>query len=138
MKGFSLIEVLVALFLIMTCFAGISKIMILSARSCRYSEDLSYASAFGHSKLVFLESLQPESSDLSLDWHQDPLNPIVLQNKDFYCFWMITKVAVGKKVNLFVAWNDNIRGDVKNFGSLADLQDSKCPHIDFTDIFLKE
>ncbi|MBN2299182.1 MAG: prepilin-type N-terminal cleavage/methylation domain-containing protein [Deltaproteobacteria bacterium] len=138
MKGFSLIEVLVALFVIMAFFAGISKITILSARSCRYSEDLSCAATLGHSKLIFLGSLQPGSSDLSLEWHQDPLNPIVMHNKDFYCFWQVTEVSVGKKVNLFVAWNDNLRGYAGNFDSLADLKGSSCPHIDFTDILLDE
>jgi len=138
MKGFSLIEVLVALFVIMVFFAGISKLTILSVRSCRYSQDLTYASALGHSKLVALSSLQPGSSDLSLDWHQDPLNPTVLQGKHFHCFWQIEEDPLGRKVNLFVAWGDNLRDRVRNFGSLDDLKGSTCAHIDFTDIVLIE
>ncbi len=138
MKGFSLIEVLVALFVIMVFFAGISKMMILSARSCRYSEDLSCAATLGHSKMILLGSLPHDSPELSSDWHQDPSNPVVMGNKDFYCFWQITDVPLGRKVNLFVAWNDSRSEKAENFGSPADLEDSTCPHIDFTDILLKE
>lgn len=138
MKGFSLIEVLVALFVIMAFFAGISKIMILSTRSCRYSEDLTCAATLGHSKLVALGSENPGSKDLSLEWHKDSLNPIIMHNKEFYCFWQVTEISVGKKVNLFVAWNDSRSGEAKNFGSMKDLLDSSCPHIDFADIVLKE
>jgi len=138
MKGFSLIEVLVALFIIMVFFAGISKMMLLSARSCRYSEDLSYAATLGHSRMILLGSLPQDSPDLRIDWHQDPLNPVVIENKNFYCFWQITDVPVGRKVNLFVAWNDSRSENAENFGSLADLAASSCAHIDFTDILLKE
>jgi len=138
MRGFTLIEVLVALCVIMVFFVGISKISVLATRSSRYADDLTYATAFGHSKLLSLKALPVDSPSMSLDWHQDPDNPLSCQNKEFYRFWLISKVSLGKEVRMYVAWKDNRENPARNFGSLADLQSSRCSKIDFADVFLQE
>lgn len=135
MKGFSLIEVLVALVVIMVFFLGVSKTALLSTRSCTYSQDLTCASMLGHSKLLALKGLPFDSADLSPAWHQDPDNPIIRENRGFYCFWQVSDVSLGRSVELFVAWTDSQREAPVNFSSLADLQRSGCPRIDFADVF---
>ena len=138
MKGFTLIEVLVTLCVIMIFFVGISRISLLSTRTSRYSEDLTYATALGHAKLLGLKALPIDSPLMSLDWHQDPDNPLTCQNREFYRFWLVNDVSLGKEVRIYVAWKDKDRGTVYNFGSLADLTGSQCSKIDFADVFLKE
>jgi prepilin-type N-terminal cleavage/methylation domain-containing protein len=138
MRGFTLIEVLIALCVIMVFFVGISKISVLTTRSSRYSEDLTYATALGHSKLLGLKAVPISSPSMSLDWHQDPGNPLSCQNKEFYRFWLVSKVSLGKEVRMYVAWKDKEKDSVYNFGSLADLTGSQCSKIDFADVFLQE
>jgi prepilin-type N-terminal cleavage/methylation domain-containing protein len=138
MRGFTLIEVLIALCVIMVFFVGISKISVLTTRSSRYSEDLTYATTLGHSKLLGLKAVPTSSPLMSLDWHQDPDNPLSCQNKEFYRFWLVSKVPLGKEVRMYVAWKDKEKDSVYNFGSLGDLTGSQCSKIDFTDVFLVE
>ena len=138
MRGFSLIEVLVTLCVIMVFFVGISKIAVLSTRSCSYSEDLTYATTLGHSKLLGLKTLKLDSLEMSLAWHQDPGNPIGWQNKEYYRVWQVREVPPGEEAKMYIAWNDSQRGTLRNFTSLEDLKSSKCPCIDFADVFLQE
>jgi Tfp pilus assembly protein PilV len=138
MRGFALIEVLISLFIIMVFFVGISKISVISTRSCTYSENLTYASVLGHSKLLALQQLPLDSSELSSDWHQDPENPITSNNRNYYRFWMVSAVSLGKEIRMFVAWDDTQREKAFNFGSLESLQGSTCPWVDFSDVFLQE
>ena len=138
MRGFTLIEILVALCMIMVFFVGISKISVLTNRSSRYSEDLTYAAALGHAKLLGLKALPISSPSMSLDWHQDSENPLTCQNKEFYRFWLVSEVSLGKEVRMYVAWNDKAKDSVYNFGSFEDLTSSQCSKIDFADVFLQE
>ena len=138
MRGFTLIEVLVTLCIIMIFFVGISKIAVLSTRSCRYSDDLTYAAALAHSKLLGFKVLEMDSQEMSVAWHQDPDNPIDWHNKKFYRFWQVSAVPLGKEVKMYIAWDEPHRETLREFTSLAELKDSKCPCIDFTDVFLTE
>jgi len=138
MRGFTLIEVLVALCVIMVFFVGISKITVLTTRASRYSDDLTYATALGHAKLLGLKAESASSPSMSLDWHQDPDNPLACENKDFYRFWLVSKKALGKEVRMYVAWKDSGKDVVYNFGSLTDLTNAQCAKIDFADVFLQE
>jgi Tfp pilus assembly protein PilV len=138
MRGFALIEVMISLFIIMVFFVGISKISVLSTRSCAYSENLTYASVLGHSKLLALKQLPLDSSELSSNWHQDPENPIISNNKNYYRFWMVNTVSLGKEIRMFVAWDDTHREKASDFGSFEGLQSSTCPCVDFSDVFLQE
>lgn len=137
-KGSSLIEVLVALVVIMGIFIAASKASILSIRTNRYSEAITYASALGHTKLVSLKSLPLDSSDLDINWHQDPENPIVCDNMRFYRFWQVNDSLIGREVHLYVAWDDHFRNKAQDFSSLTSLEESRCPRISFRDVFLKE
>lgn len=137
-KGFSLLEVLVALLVIMIIFLSYMKFSIVSIRSNRYSEDLTTASILAHTKLVSLKNLPAESSQMSPEWHQDPENPILQGNVSFYRYWEVSDIPLGKQVMLYVAWYDHARSKPRDFASLSDLQESKCPVVTFHDIFLKE
>ncbi|HQG32132.1 MAG TPA: prepilin-type N-terminal cleavage/methylation domain-containing protein, partial [Deltaproteobacteria bacterium] len=137
-KGLSLIEVLVALAVTMAIFMVAMRVSILSTRTSRYSESLTYASALGHAKLMSLKSLPHDSPDLDLQWHKDPDNPILCGNVPFYRFWQVSDVPIGKEIILFVAWDDHLREKAQGFGSLASLQESGCAKISFKDVFLKE
>lgn len=137
-RGFSLIEVLVALVVTMAIFMAAMKVSILSTRTNRYSESITYASALGHTKLASLRNLPPDSSDLELQWHKDPDNPILCDSMRFYRFWQVNDLPMGKEVTLYVTWDDHFRGKARNFGSLTGLQESTCPRISFMDVVLKE
>lgn len=137
-KGYSLLEVMIALLLIMIIFFAYMKISVLSIRSNRYSEDITTASVLAHTKLVSLKNLSAESAQLSPQWHQDPENPIVRENVSFYRFWEVTDIPLGKQVMLYVSWYDQTRSKPGHSGSLTDLQESRCPMVTFQDIFLAE
>ncbi len=137
-KGFSLIEVLIALLIFMIIFVSYMKISVLSIRSNRYSEDLTTASILAHTKLVALNNLPADSPEVSPAWHQDPENPIVLGNVCFYRFWEVNDITFGKQVKLFAVWDDRERSKAGGFGSLSDLQSSRCPVVSFRDILLYE
>ncbi len=137
-KGFSLIEVLVALAVTMAIFMVALRVSILSTHTNSHSESVTYASAMGHTKLVSLKNLSPDSPDLDLQWHKDPDNPILCGNVPFYRFWQVSDVPVGKEIVLYVAWDDNSREKSRSFDSLASLQESRCPKICFKDVLLKE
>lgn len=136
--GFTLIEVLVTLCVIMVFFVGISKTASLAAKSCRYSDDLTYATMLGHSKLLSLRTVKFDSREMDLNWHQDPGNPIGWRNKKYYRFWQVRAVPLGKEVSMYVAWDDYRGGSLQNFTSVENLRSSKCPCIDFVDVFLDE
>lgn len=138
MRGFALIEVMISLFIIMVFFVGLSKVSILSTRSGSYSENLTYASVLGHSKLMALKKLALDSAELSSNWHQDPQNPITSNNRCYYRFWMVNTVSLGKEIRMFVAWDDSQRDKAFNFASLESLQGSTCPRVNFSDVFLQE
>lgn len=137
-KGFGLIEVLVALVVIMAIFMTAMRVSLLSTRTNRYSESVTYAAALGHTKLSSLKNLPADSSDLDLQWHMDPDNPIVCGNTPFYRFWQVKDLSVGKEITLYVAWDDYSREKARNFGSLTGLEESSCPSISYRDVFLKE
>ncbi len=137
-KGFSLIEVLVALFIIMVMFVGVIKISILSLRANAYAEAVTYASVLGHTKLYSLKSQGFDSEGLTLEWHMDPMNPIFCNNIKFYRFWQVDKVPAGKRVEMYTAWIDPLRGDQKMLMSESNVRSGLYPRISLIDIFLEE
>lgn len=137
-NGFSLIEVLVALLIIVIMFMGIMKISILSLRANAYSEALTHASVLGHTKLVHLKGQGIECRELRPEWHQDPLNPIISNSIRFYRFWQVHEMAAGKRVEMYTAWVDPVRREQGAPVSAADMRSGNWPHIVMTDIFLRE
>jgi len=137
-KGFSLIEVLVALVVTMAIFMVAMRVSILSVQTDRSSESITYASALGHTKLVSLKNLPADSSALDLEWHRDQDNPILCGNVRFYRFWQVSDVPLGREIALYVAWDDHLREKAQNFGSLTSLEESRCSRISFSDVLFEE
>lgn len=133
-KGFSLLEVMITLLVIMLIFLASARISVLNTRSSRYSEDLTHASVLGHTRLVKLKRLPLDSPDLETRWHKDDDNPLEYGQGRFYQFWQVDEAPEGRKVVLHVAWDESTRPEAKDFGSLAALEESGCPHISFHDV----
>jgi Tfp pilus assembly protein PilV len=137
-KGFTLMEVMISLCIVMICVVTLSKLMILAFRSKSYSECLTHAVVLGHSKLVSLESMPITSPDLSKSWHQDLTNPLNVDNREYYRFWIVDDAPQGKEVSIYVAWHDQEMGRAGDFGSLEDLNASRCPRIELSEFISKE
>jgi len=120
---------MVTLLVIMILFTAAARICTLSARSNRYSEVHTYASALGHSRMVGLMGSASDSAELKAGWHWDPENPVDYGQDRFYLFWQVDETAQDKKVTFYVAWNDGARPAAEEFGSQASLQESGCAHV---------
>jgi len=136
--GFSLIEVMVALLIIMLFSVSITKLYILSVRSNAYSEMNTRATILGHTKLVWLKSAKTASSEIKGPWHKDQDNPIMDKNLSFYRFWGIEDKVFGKEISMYVAWDDGNGGTLKDFSSAAELKGSKCASINLTDFITSQ
>jgi len=135
-RGFTLIEVLVSLVIYMIVFTAASRLSLFSIRSGSYAETLTFASVFGHTKLASLVNLPITAPDLEKKWHQDPANPISQGGTRFYRFWQVEDVEIGRKVVLYIAWNDGIRDGAADFSSENDLKGSRCAKISFCDVLI--
>ncbi|MCK9264739.1 MAG: prepilin-type N-terminal cleavage/methylation domain-containing protein [Deltaproteobacteria bacterium] len=133
-RGFSLLEVLVALLVIMLLFTAGARISILSTRSGSYARDHTCAAVLGHTGLVRLAGLDYGSPELRAGWHRDPANPIEYGGRSgYYRFWQIDESSMGKQVVLFVTWNEGAR-KASDFGSQVSLKESGCPQVWFSEI----
>ena len=137
-KGFTLIEVMLSLCIIMVFVLAVSKLSVLAIHSKSYGEYLTYATVLGHSKLVSLRTLPFTCQELQQNWHQDPLNPLVSGGREFYRFWTVEDKPHGKEVILYVAWRGSQKGRSRNFGSLEDLRSSPCFRIDIRELLVDE
>lgn len=137
-KGYSLIEVMVSLLILMVVFVAVSKVVVLGIRSNGYSEALTVASVLGHTKLIALNNLPSLSPNLDLKWHEDPDNPIKLDNTLYYRFWEVNENSLGKQVYLYVVWDDHRRSFPGKFNSLAEIKSSGFPVVVFSDLFPHE
>jgi len=133
-RGFSLLEVMITLVVIMLVFVATARISVVTAQSGRYSEALTAASVLGHTTLVRLKGLPCDSSDLESGWHQDPENPIEYGPGQYYRFWQVSAAAEGIRSDVHVAWDEGMRQEARNFGSFVELEQSGCPHISFSGI----
>lgn len=133
-RGFSLLEVLVALLLIMLLFTAAAKISILATRSGSYAQDHTCAAVLGHTGLVRLAGLDYGSPELRAGWHRDPANPIEFGGRGgYYRFWQIDESPKGKQVVFSVAWDEGAR-KAADFGSQISLKESGCPQASFSEI----
>jgi Tfp pilus assembly protein PilV len=137
-KGFTLIEVMLSLCIIMVFVLAVSKLSILAVHSKSYGEYLTHATVLGHAKLVSLRSLSFTSQELQQNWHQDQQNPVISGGMEFYRFWSVADMPHGKEVSLYVVWHEGQKSRVKNFGSLEDLMTSQCPRICISEFFTME
>jgi prepilin-type N-terminal cleavage/methylation domain-containing protein len=137
-RGFTLIEVLVALLLCMVIFSSSARLSQVSIRTGSHAEAFTCASVFGHTKIASLANLPPESADLVTGWHQDPVNPIMKKGIRYFRFWRVDDVETGKKVVLYIAWDDSIRGRAADYGSEGELKGSRCSKMSFSDLVARD
>jgi prepilin-type N-terminal cleavage/methylation domain-containing protein len=137
-KGFTLIEVMIALCIIMICVLTTSKLSLISFQSKSYGEHLTNATILGNSRLDFLQRLPMNSPELRKSWHRDPMNPIRKASIEYYRFWLVDDLPKGKEVTIYVAWHDKQMGMAHNFGSPEDLMASRCPRVDMGEFINKE
>jgi Tfp pilus assembly protein PilV len=137
-KGFTLVEVMISLCVIIICVLSLSKLSILAFQSKAYGEYQTHATVLCNSRLVSLRNLPIDSPELKQSWHQDPMNPIKSGSIEFYRFWMVDNLPKGLEVSVYVAWYDKQMGKAHNFGSPGDLMASKCPRVDMCGFINKE
>lgn len=136
--GFTLVEVMISLCLIMLCMFSVSKLLLLVFQSKSYGECMTRATVLGNAQLNLLRCRPMASPDLERDWHQDKSNPIKSGAAEFYRFWAVDDLPQGKEVTVFVAWNDRQMGRAADFSSMNELKASRCPKIEMTEFITNE
>ncbi|MDT8272286.1 MAG: prepilin-type N-terminal cleavage/methylation domain-containing protein [Desulfomonilia bacterium] len=130
-KGFSFIEVMVALCIIMVFSLALFQMYALCMRSSSQSESQTRAALLCNAQMLWLESLDPAHPDLAPAWHQDPGNPLKQGAGEYFRFWDVRDGEHGKEVSLYVAWTDSHRSQAGMFSSYEDLLSSGCPAVAF-------
>ncbi|HOS97934.1 MAG TPA: type II secretion system protein [Deltaproteobacteria bacterium] len=128
-RGFSLVEVLVALCILMASTVVIMRMHMASIRAQSYAEGLTRAAGLATAKLTDLGGLPLDSADLGQSWHQDPDNPVRESGMAFYRFWSVRDGEAGKDVAMYVAWSGKDPAEARNFASQEELQASRCPRV---------
>jgi prepilin-type N-terminal cleavage/methylation domain-containing protein len=135
-KGFTLIEVMIAMCLLMICIVAFARMQLVCIHAKGYGEHITRATVLGSTGLSALRNGQITMPDLQAGWHPDQKNPIKEGNVDFYRFWSVLDVAEGKEVAMYIAWGD--KSKVWNFGSLNELNSSRCPLINLHELFIRQ
>jgi type II secretory pathway pseudopilin PulG len=106
-KGFSLIEVLVAIALVFFITCGTIRFLMASNKAGIDSNTSTYASVAAHTKLVSLKRIPSSDHDISIGWHEDEGNPFVQGNMNYYRFWRVTLNKDGSRsINVHVTWSN--------------------------------
>lgn len=106
-KGFSLIEVLIAIALVFFITCGTVRFLMASNKNGMDSNSSTYASVAAHTKLVSLKKIPATDPDISKGWHEDKGNPIVQGSMNYYRFWSVTLNKDGSRsINVHVTWNN--------------------------------
>jgi Tfp pilus assembly protein PilV len=106
-KGFSLIEVLIAIALVFFITCGTVRFLTASNKAGIDSNLSTYASVAAYTKLVSLKKIPATDQDLSTGWHNDNCNPIVQGNMNYYRFWRVSLNKDGSRaINVHVMWNN--------------------------------
>ena len=137
-KGFTLIEVLISLCILMICILAFTKMNLACIHAKAYGERLTRATVLGNTKLCALRAQSLTLSDFHEGWHQDQNNPLKVGETTFYRFWTALDRIYGKDVIIFVAWDDKTRAKVRDFSSLEELKSSSCPCISLEEVFLNQ
>jgi prepilin-type N-terminal cleavage/methylation domain-containing protein len=135
-KGFTLIEVMIALCILMICIVAFARMQLVCIHAQGYGERLTRATVLGSAMLSSLRNERFTIQDLQSGWHPDQYNPIKEGNVNFYRFWSVMDVAEGKDVMMYIAWGDKTK--IGNFGSFEELNSSHCPRIDLRELFLSQ
>ncbi len=106
-KGFSLIEVLIAIALVFFITCGTIRFLMASNKTGIDSNLSTYASVAAHTKLVSLKKIPVTDPDISMGWHEDKGNPLVQGNMNYYRFWRVSLNKDGSRaLNVHVTWNN--------------------------------
>lgn len=135
-KGFSLVEVMVALCLLMVSALAFFRMHVVCIQARAYGENLTRASVLGSSCMAHLGSLPSSAPELTPQWHQDPGNPIMDSGVPFYRFWIIRETPRGRDATVYVAWTDRPRGRAADFVSEEQVASASCPKISFRELLL--
>jgi Tfp pilus assembly protein PilV len=129
-KGFSLIEVLIAITLVFFITCGTVKFLMASNRAGIDSNTNTYASVMAHSRLFSLKKIPLSDPDISVGWHQDKGNPLVQGNQDYYMFWRVFLNTDGSRaIDVHVIWDDKVTSC--SFSSEDDLNSSGSSKVEF-------
>ena len=134
--GFTLIEVMVSLCLLMICIVSFAKLYHVCIHAKTHGEYLTRATILGSTKLHALRVQPLTTTDLLQGWHEDRNNPITDNGMDFFRFWTVVEKPDGMDVTMFVIWGDKKGPEVRSFSSGEELKKSACPHIDLHEFFV--
>ena len=137
-NGFSIIEVMLALCILMICLVALSRMHLVSIQAKVQGERITRATLLGGTMLGKFRNKEITIEELNKGWHHDPGNPNRENNADYYRFWSVRDTSEGKDVRMFVAWTERGRPDVKNFSSQEELESYPCPRIDLRETFLRQ
>jgi|WetSurMetagenome_2_1015567.scaffolds.fasta_scaffold431518_2 hypothetical protein len=105
-KGFSLIEVLLAIALVFFITCGTMRFLMASNKTGIDSNSNTYASVAAHTKLVSLKRVSLADPDITIGWHEDKGNPFVQCNTNYNRYWRVTLNKDGSRsINVHVTWN---------------------------------
>lgn len=135
-KGFSLIEVMIALCILMISALAFFRMHLVCIQARAYAESHTRASVLGSSKMAHLDSLQASAPELSLEWHRDQDNPIMDNGIQYWRFWIVREAPQGTYATVYVAWTDKTRGKAADFGSEELLAAALCPKVSFRELLL--
>jgi prepilin-type N-terminal cleavage/methylation domain-containing protein len=133
-KGFSLIEVMIALCILMVSAMAFFRMHHACVQARAYGECLTRAAVLGSSRMMALGSLPGAAPELSPAWHQDPGNPLPDGGMGFYRFWTVRQTPAGREATVYVAWSDRRRGRAQNFGSEEEISAATCPKVTFNEL----
>lgn len=107
-KGFSLIEIMVAILLVCVISAGAVRMLLASNSAGRESTQRTYASVMAKSMLISLQNSSAGNVDINPGWHTDSYNPLVQDNIEYSRYWSVSLNNDGSMVmNVYVAWTNN-------------------------------
>ncbi len=125
-----MVEVMVALFIMVLSLVAITKLYVESVDAEAYSDNLTFASILAQEKLQSLVLLPRGSPELTSTWHADTSNPVYLDKRPFWRFWLVKNNDKGKgEVTVYVWWNSRKRHNTRNSTSALDFDKSSCPCI---------
>jgi len=93
-KGYTLLEVLIALVITSIGLLGLAQLQIVATRSNSFSNFMTIGITLGKDQLEALRNLAYDDSELTVGGHADPGNPIRVQGSmGFNRGWTVTEDA---------------------------------------------
>jgi len=128
-RGFSLIEVLIAVLIFSIFTVAISRLYIVSSKSNAYVENHTFATALANSKLRQLKQLDTNDLELAFTWHNDK-QTIGQGNYNYYRFWSVARSSDILEISVYVTWSANQDKENLVFNSATSLKASKSPYVE--------